>query len=76
MIREFSAKESLEFLEVGMGQFFSLTLRFAWAFLPLLFLFRGKSRIFFFFQAELSFRSGMREVTDVLSNYKLHKAYV
>lgn len=48
MIREFSAKESLEFLEVGMGQFFSLTLRFAWAFLPLLFLFRGKSRIFFF----------------------------
>lgn len=74
MIREFSAKESLEFLEVG-KLLFSFTLRFSWAFPPT-FLFIQRKKIGFSFQAELSFRSGMREVIDVLGNYKRYKAYV
>lgn len=75
MIREFSAKESLDFLAVGMGQLFSFTLRFAWVFYsPFIFIQRRK--VGFAFQAELSFRSGMREVIDVLLvNYKLYKTY-
>lgn len=36
----------------------------------------SEAKLGFSFQAELSFRSGMREVIDVLGNYKLYKAYV
>lgn len=74
MIREFSAKESLEFLEVGMGQLFSFTLRFACAFSP--FYFYSEAKVGFFVWAELSFRSGMREVIDVMGNCKLYNAWV
>lgn len=75
MIREYSAKESLEFLEVGPVQL-SFTLSFAWAFSSPFILIQRKKKVGFSFQAELSFRSGMREVIDVLGNYKLYKAYV
>lgn len=57
MIREFSAKESLEFLQVGMGQLFSFTLSFAWAFsCPFIFIQREKKEDFLFKQ---SYPSGL-----------------
>lgn len=72
MIRELSAKESLDFWGVGMEQLFSFTLKFG--FFSLVFYSGEKSRGFF--QVELSFRSDVWEVCDALGIYHMCKVYV
>lgn len=72
MIREFSAQESLQFLEAGMEQLFHSEVRFGFS---TSFIFIQGKKVWFSFQAKLSLRSGMREVIDVLGSYKLYKAY-